>query len=56
MDAGILQQLCTADYRIRAHDLERGCHCLHPAFLSASLYASLHHLDLKTVGPAPHPC
>ena len=47
--AGILQQLLTADYRIRPHDLERSCHCLHPAFLSASLYASLNNLGLQTV-------
>ena len=50
---GILQQLLTADYRIRSHDLERSCHCLHPAFLSASLYASLHNLSLQTVSHDP---
>lgn len=45
--------MCTADYRIRPYDLERGVHCLHPAYLSASLYASLHHLNLKTASLTP---
>ncbi|KAK9802828.1 hypothetical protein WJX73_003640 [Symbiochloris irregularis] len=47
--SAILQQLLAGDFKIRPSDLERGCHCLHPEYLSASLYATLAHLRLRTV-------
>ena len=50
--AAIMQQLLAADYQIRPHDVERSCHCIHPAYLSASLHASLVHLGLRTVREA----